>query len=104
MRKFVSILAAMGLILSPVASYAHSRDYRPHRERHEHNNTGAVILGSILGAILIETAIKDRRDDHYDGRDYYRNEYNRPTNCWKEPMRDYYGRLYYRTVCEGPEF
>jgi hypothetical protein len=107
MKKIISYLSALALALAPVAGFAHSREHRGH-DYGKHNDTGAVIVGSILGAIIVGSIIRGNdRDREYRDRDYdnrYYDDRGRPTNCWKEPMRDYYGRLYYRTVCEGPEF
>lgn len=107
MKKFITAIGiASALIATSVA--AHDRDHGRYIDHRRHTNNSdlvEVIVGSIIGQVLVDGVTRRDREPYYRDQEtryeeyQYRRYEQQPTRCWEVPVRDYYGRIYYRTEC-----
>ena len=104
MKKFLTTLAAIAVLATPVAADARHRDND--RSEHRSNKVGNFIGGLLVGAVVgaaISSGDRSRRDDTYNEpryRDY--DNYRTRRVCFEEQTVEYrYGRryVYYEYRC-----
>lgn len=98
MKKFLTTLAAIAVLATPVAAEARHRD----KDRGDKvgNFIGGLLVGAVVGA-AISSADRAQRDDTYN-EPRYRDDYRPRRTCFEEQIVEYrYGRkyVYYEYRC-----
>jgi hypothetical protein len=103
MRKFLTALAAITMLTTPVAAEARHRDDNRRSDK-VGNFIGGLIVGVVVGA-AVSSADRDRQrreDDYYEPRHRDYDDYRPRRVCFKEQTVEYrYGRkyVYYEYRC-----
>jgi hypothetical protein len=100
MKKFLTTLAAVAVLATPVAAEARHKD----KDRGDKvgNFIGGLIVGAVVG-IAVSSADRNKRDDTYNDRRYRDYDDYRPRRvCFEEQIVEYHrGRkyVYYEYRC-----
>jgi hypothetical protein len=100
MKKFLTAIAALAVLATPVAAEARHGD-GPRHERSRGDNVGTFLGGLVVGAIIGSAAANSRNrtyDDGYEVRELPRDTYYRRQRvCFEEQIVEYYyGQRYIR--------
>ena len=101
MKKFLTALAALAVVATPVQAEAR------HREHGRGDKVGSFLGGLLVGAIVgaaVSSSERERQDDRYEPRyRVYEDDQYRPRRiCFEEQIVEYrYGRryVYYEYRC-----
>lgn len=93
MKKFLTALAALAVVATPVSAEARHRDNDNRRGDRVGNFIGGLIVGVVVGA-AVSSAERDREEDrYYEPR--YRDDYRVRRVCFEEQIVEYrHGRRY----------
>ena len=102
MRKFLTALAAITMLATPVTAEARHRDDNRRSDK-VGNFLGGLIVGVVVGA-AVSSADRDRqrREEHYEPRYRDYGDYRSRKVCFQEQIVEYrYGRkyVYYEYRC-----
>ena len=105
MNKFLTALAALAVVATPVAAEARHRDHDNRRGNRVESFLGGLLVGAIVGAAVSSSERdRQRQDERYDPRyRVYEDDLYRPRRvCFEEQIVEYrYGRryVYYEYRC-----
>lgn len=103
MKKFLTALAALAVVATPVAAEARHRDSGHRSGDRVGSFLGGLLVGVVVGAAA-SSSERERQDDRYEPRyrDYEYDNYRPRRVCFEEQTVEYrYGRryVYYEYRC-----